>query len=314
MWTILPYFLIDTEKTFKRVISLVFWTGLLATLTAWLPLLKNPLASLNRLTPGSIFGFAPLTYNHNILAEVLIVAIPIAFLFFTNPKLQNTKVHKYDFLAFIFLIITTLLTFSRAAWIALFFELILYIWLTRKSNLPNKKDQVAEKLFSKQLLLLATILSPFIIYFGIFSFSSIVTSSNIARWDMTQIAWTYFAEHPLIGNGVGSFVGLVADTRLFTVEYGDPLDAHGIIQKLLAEQGLLGFTTFFIFVVWLLTTLYRGIYQAKNDEAKKIEIALFLTVVGSLIFQLFNASYYSPHLWLPIGLAITAKKIYSYVH
>lgn len=314
MWLVLPYYLIETEKSFKYALSVIFWTGLLAALIAWLPLLQNPFAILHTLTPGSIFGFAPLTYNHNILAEVLVVVAPIAFLFFTNPKLQNKKIRKYYFLAFTFLTITTLLTFSRAAWIALLFELILYTWLIRKTNIPTKLDQLKKKTLIKQLTLLAAVLSPFIIYFSVFSFSSIVISSNVTRWDLTQISWTYFSEHPIIGNGVGTFVGLVADTRLFTVEYGDPLDAHGVIQKLLAEQGLLGLITFFIFICWLLNELYKGIYQAKNEEAKKLEIALFLAIAGSLIFQLFNTSYYSPHLWLPIGLALTAKKIYSYAH
>ncbi len=313
MWLLLPYLLIETEKQYKKILNIVFWTGIITALFAWLPILKDPFnTSLQILVPGGIWGIAPLTYNHNILAEVLVATLPLAFFYFTNPQLENKKVRKSYFAAFVFILITALLTFSRAAWIALFFELIIYFWINNQLQLPSPPTKINKKIFSKEIGFITVALLPFIIYLGIFSFTSVVASSNATRWDMTQIAWTYFSKHPLIGNGIGTFTNLLADTRLFTVEYGDPLDAHGVIQKLIAEEGLAGLITFFIFFVWIFKELFRGLYQAKDTVSRRLETVLFLSVAGSLIFQLFNTSYYSPHLWLPLGLAVVGKKIYSY--
>ncbi|MBI5731813.1 MAG: O-antigen ligase family protein [Candidatus Magasanikbacteria bacterium] len=311
-WVALPFFITDAEKTFKKLLATFLGVGFAASLLGWLSLLSNETfwPVWRRLAPTGWGKFAPLTYNHNILAEVLVAVIPLAFWFFES-SLKNKKNQKLFFLLFAFISLTALLTFSRAAWLALFFEFILYFWFRRRTSFLKTAAPLSLKTISKKIAAAILLLSPFIIYMIIFSLSSVVTSSNTARWDMTRVSWTYFQEHPWLGNGIGTFVPLLADTRLFTVEYGDPLDAHGIIQKLLAEVGLLGIISFFIYAGWALYSLRQEISQEKNEERKKLKLALFLAVAGCFVFQLFNTSYFNQHLWLPVGLALAAKKIYG---
>ncbi|MCX6779058.1 MAG: O-antigen ligase family protein [Candidatus Magasanikbacteria bacterium] len=308
MWIVLPHFIITTKAILQKTIITLFSAGLIAASWGWLStILKSGGDLWKRITPGSLGGLAPLTFNHNILAEVLVMAIPLAFyLFIRSQQNTNKTKEKLLFLSFIFLTLTTLLTFSRAAWLALLFELIIYLFIQNKKASAGATE-TRQQFWWKKMGVLFILLLPVIIYMAAFSFSSIVKSSTTTRLDMTGIAWTYFSAHPLIGNGVGTFTQLVGDTRLFTVEYGDPLDSHGVIQKLIAETGLLGLITFFIFVGWVTTQLYTS---AKNStEGKTLTTLILVSFLGCLVFQLFNTSYYNQHLWLIVGIGLAAKKV-----
>ena len=233
------------------------------------------------------------------MAEVLVAVLPLAFYLFIRGSGQAKK---FYFFSSLLIATIALLTFARAAWLALATQLLIYFLLSHSGK---------EKLHHlRQWALPALLIVPLAVYMFLFSISPIVQSSNSTRLDLTGIAWTYFKLHPWLGNGVGTFVPLVESTRLFTVEYGDPLDAHGVIQKLMAEQGLLGLIAFFVFVGWILGRIWRG-HHAADSEHKLLLLCLFMSVSGSLVYQLFNTSYYNAHLWLPVGLALATIKLYD---
>lgn len=308
MWIVLPYFIITTKNIAQKTIQIFVGSGLVAAFWGIFSVLISGNSSLwKRITPGKIGGLSPLTYNHNILAEVLVLTIPLVFyLFLKNQKKPNYRAEKILFLSFIFLTLVDLLTFSRAAWIALVFEILTY-WFCQKQKFPRPSSP-STQLRWKRVGIIVAFLLPVIIYMGVFSLSYVVKSSTSTRLDMTEIAWTYFQSHPLIGNGAGTFTQLIGDTRLFTVEYGDPLDSHGVIQKLLAETGVLGLITFFIFVSWVISQLYQSAKLA--TEEKELKTLLLVSFLGCLVFQLFNTSYYNQHLWLIAGVGLAVKKIW----
>ena len=72
-------------------------------------------------------------------------------------------------------------------------------------------------------------------------------SSTENRLLMAQISWQAFKERSFFGEGSGQFINLVADDIRFRAKYGEPLDSHGIWQKILAENGLFGILTFIVF-------------------------------------------------------------------
>lgn len=319
MWIFLPLAVIESKKILNKTLFILFIAGLFSACLGWFSLFKNEniFSFWQRLTPGGLWGLAPLTYNHNILAEVLIMVIPLAFYLFgrqnSKEKPSNKQKQKIYFIFITFLILTALLTFSRAGWVALFFEVLIYFWLKNKRPISREEKEAPQpKILFKKIGLSALILLPLILYMFFFSLSATVLSSNATRWDMTKIAWTYFTEHPWLGNGVGTFTALVADTRLFTVEYGDTLDAHGLVQKLIAEEGLLGLITFFIFLAWIIGKIYENYREAVEENNRNLLLLLFISALGCLSFQLFNTSYYNQHLWLPIGLALAAGKVLNY--
>jgi cell division protein FtsW (lipid II flippase) len=78
----------------------------------------------------------------------------------------------------------------------------------------------------------------------------------------------------------------------------------------LAETGALGFLTFFAllgYIIWRLFSAYRQ--MPEDSPYKYILLALMLSAAGSIIFQLFNTSYFVSKLWLPLGVALAAARL-----
>jgi len=127
---------------------------------------------------------------------------------------------------------------------------------------------------------------------------------------LTQISLDAWRKHPWIGNGAGVFQDLVSQEQFYILEFGAPLDSHGVIQKLLAESGALGLATFMLllgYVLWRIVATYRR--AVKTDFAASLVILVcFMTAVGSIVFQFFNTSYFVSKLWLPLGVALAATK------
>ena len=52
-----------------------------------------------------------------------------------------------------------------------------------------------------------------------------------------------------MGVGAGSFVERLSRVYAYTVEFGNPVEAHGLIQKLMAETGLFGLVAMVILLM-----------------------------------------------------------------
>ena len=247
-----------------------------------------------RVTPFAIGGWAPFGLFHNDLAEVLVALIPLALYWFYRERREQWR--KCAFVYATLVIIMTLLTFSRTAWIVMFAQAVAFMAMSAR-----QEWRAVARAFAPFAALLVI---PIAIYMLVFSSSAYVASSTSARADLARIAWVTFEEHPLIGNGAGTYIGLVAQARAFRIEYGPPFDAHGVIQKLAAEQGVFGLTTFALFVGWLLFVLYRAWRGAPAGPRRELMLALFVIALGAALFQVFNTQYYTAKLWAPMGLAI----------
>src|SRR3989339_5655 len=163
------------------------------------------------------------------------------------------------------------------------------------------------EIFAKLGLIIFLIVSPLVVYGYIFMTSELVRDSNTNRWALTIIALENFYDHPVIGNGAGTFIEQVSEEKWYIVNYGSPSEAHGVVQKLLAETGLIGFLTFFALLGYILLRLVKIYRQMPEEEQfKNIILALILTSLGSIVFQLFQTSYFVSKFWLPLGIALAA--------
>ena len=303
VWIVLPSQIITSKRVLKNSMILFLSTGIIAALMGLSSLFFKEAAFgfLTRVTPIGWGSFYPFGWNQNLLAEVLIATVPLAA--YCMWRAEAVWARKWYFVSFVLMVATALFTFSRAAWIALAVEGALYMFFYKK---------ISRAAFLRTAGAVLLILSPLVVYMVMFIRSPIVTSSNATRFDLTGIAWSALKEHPLLGNGVGSFVPLVEETRVFGLEYGDPLDAHGVIQKLIAEVGLLGTIAFIVFAVWCFAHLYRAwVSRSERSASRALLACWFFAVVGSFTFQLFNTSYYGAHLWLPVGLALAAARLFE---
>ena len=251
-----------------------------------------------RAVPFGFFGVNPLGPNHNLLAETLIATAPVGLLLGLSPKnAQGLALYRYGMFFQWFI---ALLTFARTAWIAVAVQGLLYLWLEHRGRLRQVWQRARLALLPLSLLSLLLLLT---------TFSETVRGSTLSRLDQARIAVFYFLRSPLIGQGVGTFIPTLWQTRAFLLDYGEPLEAHGILFKLMFEQGLFGLIAFGIFAGGILYSIYKT-YRTNKTNRNYILPAL-LIAVGSLVYQLFNTTYYTSKLWVPLALAVAIAKIYA---
>lgn len=305
MFVVLPYNVIDSKKVLRNIFKILYWLGIFVALMGMYSLiLPSSVGVFRRAVPISIFGINPLGTNHNLIAEVLISVIPVGLVLIWQEK--NIKIKRWLTLGLFLMMGVNLLTFSRTGWIALFLEIFILVLVYFRKSI---------KKIAPALIALALIFIPAIFLMFGFLNTPIVESSNANRIQLTQIALDKFQEHPIFGSGVGTFIESVSQDEWYIIDFGVPLEAHGVIQKLIAETGIFGLLTFSFLLFCLLKYLINVYRQIPQDSQwKLIMICLILSVVGSIVFQLFNTSYYVSKMWLPIGIALSASKLATREH
>ncbi len=295
-----PLIMIRNRKTLDMVVTIWSILGIAIALFGFSSLFLAPQASVIRLVPYGFFGFAPLLYNHNLLAEPLVALLPIV----GAVALRKTGYARTGYLVGAWLVaLAALLTLSRAAWLALIVQLVALcalLWQT------HTKARVA--VLARRLGIVALVFIPILGYMAYFLQTSIVSSSNSARYAASEVAWFYTLRHPVIGNGPGSYQKLLGDTYAYTLDFGDPLEAHGFIQKILVEEGFLGLSFFLLFLMAILVFLYDK-QATVAEEDRPLAIAFFLMPLGMMVFELFNTSYFQSVFWLPLGVAVAGSML-----
>lgn len=292
------------EKLLYRVVSVFYFTGLISAFDGFLGLVAGAHTDFPRAQPFGFFGINPLGPNHNLLAETLIATAPAGLILSSPTTVHSSQYCRWIRWGMFFQWAIALLTFARTAWIAVLLQALLYFYFEHRGQLKAVLKRLIPVLVIVAILgtlLLSTI------------FTETVRGSTLSRLDQIRIATFYFVRSPLIGQGVGTFIPTLWQTRAFLLEYGDPLEAHGVIWKLLFEQGILGVLTFGLFVGLILREILRKYRQAKKEgsAAQAALMAALLISVGSVAYQLFNTDYYNSKLWVPLGLALGIVKVMS---
>ncbi len=294
-FVLVPFLLVSQRETLEKVLKIMFGVGLFSGLFALGSVFVNS-GEWFRLVPYSLFGWTPFGYNQNLLAEALVVLAPTGFYWFYRLE---RKIYLY---AGMFMVLAGLLTFSRAAWLGFSLEFILLVYFYRQEVLFFVKKNT---IFFGSLGILIGLVAVYLL--GFLLFSSTAKSSTSSRWDTIQVVGFYLQERPWLGYGPGMYMPLLNNTAFYTMEYGEALDAHGFIWKILVEEGILGLLAFvgFLLVFWWQLFLF-----SKNKK-NATTIVFLISVSGIILFQFFNTSYFNSVMWLPIGLGLASLK-FSY--
>lgn len=299
----LPYNLLISGKILKKTIIALVASTLLVLMSGYLSLYgQDWQESFFRLQTLSWWGIYPFGDNHNLIAEFLNVG---AFLILTFKALtKNNRVKRWLDVAFVLTALGIILTFSRAAWITLFLQIIIYI----AYHLGQKKQQTAHIVFAAFIILI--IMSP--LAWKMTQLQKDNVSSTEDRWLLTEISLKTLDNRPYLGYGSGEFINLVAESVRFRAKYGEPIDSHGFLQKILAENGLFGLAAWLFLIIYLIKTGYQALkkYQTNNPWL----LPLIIAGGGGLFYQLFNTSYYKGKVWLPIILTLAAIRLLETKH
>jgi hypothetical protein len=301
VFVLLPLNHIRHSDHLYRILQLMFMVGIIVALYGAYGYLTSDAINFlsRRAVPVPIFGFNPLGGNWNLIADVMVTTIPIGF--FLLNYLKDASQKKLIFLGLAVLIGVDLLTFSRSGWLALMVEGVIMVLLLYR-------DRLRSLLVSS--IPIAFLLSPVVIFMLLFSSQDQAESSNYNRSILTDIAIAQWREHPWFGAGPGTFYDSVGRNYVYLVEFGSPLDAHGFIQKIMAELGSFGLITFMALLSYILLKIFFAIrHFRQHPVAGPLLICMFMMVAGSIFFQLFQTSYFVAKLWFPMGVALAAVHV-----
>ena len=297
----LPFNLINDSKVLRRVLVCLSLSGFLVAVMGLLSLFQQDWSSnLFRVKPLAVFGVFIIGDNHNALAEILVLTsfIVLALKYwFTSLRLGRIL----D-LVFLFFILIALGTLSRTAWIAIFLQVAFYFgydfFFIKKRRLDFKYVIIG-------LIFMLIISLPLINRMA--NLQEANTSSTASRVLLTQIAVDAFAQRPLLGYGPGTYISLVDNNIRFRAQYGDPIDSHGLGQKVLAEIGGLGVITFAIFTLFIFVKFFKALI--KYPRQAKLLLPLITSSFGIFFFQFFSTSYYKGRVWFPIALTLITIRL-----
>jgi putative inorganic carbon (hco3(-)) transporter len=296
-YILVPANIIKNPRILKNTIILVFISSLLVLFSGFFSLLgQNIYDNFFRIKGLNLFGFYPFGDNHNLIAEFLNIGVFITLII--RDFLKEKRLKNIIDIIFIISLLGLILTFSRAAWITLILQLIVY--LAYKAYF-KKKERVPIVLISCLFLLL---LSP--LFFKMEELQRDNIGSTQSRALSNQVAILAVLERPWFGHGSGQFINLVDKNTRFKAQHGEAIEAHSFLPKILAENGFIGLLAW----LFILFYLFKISYLALKRYYPKINwiLPLCLAVWGGLFFQVFNTSYFKGKVWLPILLLFLAIK------
>lgn len=252
---------------------------------------------------------APLSRTNDLGAYLLLI-FPLSFSNFLYENKRYLDKFVYAFASLISFI-TIVLTFSRGIWLSTLLAIVMILIF-------------GFKILKKNIIYLGTIgviaLIPVIIKWEaivnrILSLQNIFNSAeNSIEWRKSLIrgAFNIFLDNPIIGTGLNTFSQVFSLYQEKAGYYS--INPHNYYLQLLAETGMIGFSTFVILVI---SILYMSFKAFRNSESifKGISLGLFVSIISSLLHIAVDIDWSVSSIpilfWIEVGCLIS---IYSAVN
>lgn len=259
---------------------------------AWVDKANNPEL---RARVFSVFG------NPNILAEYLIMAIPVsASLFWVSRKICKKGIF---LLTTLLLVAALLLTFSRGGWLGFAFGTLVFITLIEKRFLLSLIPAGVFSLF----------IMPDSVINRIATIGSLRDTSNAYRITVWGITLDVIRDHWITGVGFGYIP--FRETFVRYVRTINAYHSHNMYLEVLAEMGVGGFI---LLAVTLFMLFKYGIISLKKskDCYTRIITAGVLASLSSILFHgLVENVLYMPRIiitfWTVVSFLLVAQQLNS---
>jgi O-antigen ligase len=121
-----------------------------------------------------------------------------------------------------------------------------------------------------------------------------------------QFAHKLYIEHPFFGIGTANYGPLFFDA--FNIKGTEGQVINNQYFELLVENGIFGFVTFMIFLVFLIHSLIRTAFSNRVDQFdRSIVLGIFLGFCVTLIQWLTFSTLYTLWIWVFIGIAVAIR-------
>lgn len=218
--------------------------------------------------------------NPNILAEYLIMTIPLTIALLWNSK---NKLNKLWFLIIGFVqLLCILLTFSRGGWIGIAFSMVIFaIFIDRRLIL-----------FYLAGALVLVAVSPEIIMTRIATIGNVEDSSTAFRFPLWMASFDIIKDYWLTGVGLGpiAFKAIYPNYMRMGIT---AVHAHNIYLQLFIETGILGFIGFLLFVFSNIRCNLISFAKGIDTKIKRISIAVMSSILGLLVHGLVEYIFFN---------------------
>ncbi len=251
----------------------------------------------------------------NFYAQMMLVLVPLAL-----DRLWNEKQKMLRLVAGVALGIcsfTVLLTYSRGGFLAMMLVLALMMFMSKRGNL---RYLLAVGVVA--LLLINFLPSEFTVRLRTLTelFPSSDTNGPVrdysfrGRTSEMIVALQMFADHPILGVGLGNYPVLYQQysQRLGIEVRSGARQAHSLYLEVASETGLLGLFSFSL-LLWM---IFRSIARASRllvqrglTSLSNMIMAYGLGFSGYLIAALFIHSAYPRNFWVLAGIALCIPRV-----
>ncbi len=182
-------------------------------------------------------------------------------------------------------------TYSRGSWVAVIVGMLAMVFLSRRFLMV---------FFILAAFLGCLFLSPNGWERFLFIFQ---TGGDQGRYAYWKIAWHMVQQHPVLGNGLGTFgPRFFAETPIYGRMY-----AHNSYLQIWTEAGVLSILSLTVFLIWNLSKSIRTLWRYFDVYL----LALFCGILGWLVRAFFDNDLYSVQLsalfWLFLGTFRSAE-------
>ena len=241
-------------------------------------------------------------------ANYLLIPISVLLAVLLSKASKMKSLHLI--ILFIIGLVNLILTVSRGGYIAIIVSLAVVLIFMYKKLFKPKNILII-------LIILILVISLSVRFLNLddsmekfreHTFSVFYGASYYERLYTYEQSMTMFYQHPIIGQGPGSF-----GTFVSAHPYIIPPDGWAIVNnetlEILAETGILGLLAMFIIIIIIIFRSLKAIQMAKEPYYKALLIGLLAAFCGILVqYQTFSILYIT-HIWFLIGLIIALQNI-----
>lgn len=294
---------IKTLEDFNKLVTVLVLSGTIIALiglyqyivgvnikASWLDVKNNPDIKAR---VYSLFG------NPNILAEYLIMIIPMSLALFWSSK----KLHKKIIFLGTSLILTLalVLTYSRGGWLGFAFSILIFVilleWRLLLSLIP--------------IAIGAIYLLPQTILNRILSMKNLTDSSNAYRIKIWEISMDIIRDHWVVGLGFGHLpFKQTFETYIRTMPN---FHAHNTYLETAAEMGIPGLIVFLLFIFVIFKYSIHELIKNQNRYIKVMGAGALAGLSGLLAHGLVENVLYLTKIiimfWIIIGFILILTRI-----
>ena len=320
LWFVVPIYFLSTQlflqkKNIKKFISLYLFSLVIVVLYT---LFRHSQYDWSQ--KAAHWVMIPFYNDHTAYAAVLALFIPPVF-FLWRDKTNNLRQRVFSSIAFWILIVGTIMSYTRAAWLSLVVAGIIYFiyffrikfthvlilgtvslafFFTVKDDLlmkleKNRQDSATD--FNKHIQ----------------SISNISTdASNLERLNRWNCAFRMWHQRPLMGWGPGTYQFNYApfqkssEMTIISTNAGNMGNAHSEFIGPLAEQGILGMAFMIILVIVIIYTGTMIYSRSKNKQSRNFALAILLGLITYFIHGTLNNFLDTDKLAIPVWGFIAA--------